>query len=286
MSGVVNAYGKKSGGSYQVLANKDVVNFSVQSDGTYKLTYKGVAGTSQTINKDKPVANGVSTDSKTVYVYYLDNGDSVKTYTGYKNNKTITGATVGVYAKAGENATVVFVDGSSANVTGSSTDLTVIAYKKSNKLYQEKDVANYYSYKAVDAGQVVTINVAETEWNALNTAAGATKFAAYTSMTYDKDNIADLGTLVTWNAASGDKTIQFKNEMLIIGGTAYGYDDDIVVVEVEDDGADLAVIGVKDIAKDNTVGGDPDGTHDPYSYVAFKLNSDGEVDYVVLVKNA
>ena len=263
------------------LAAGDVVSFSVQKDGTYKLTYKGAGAENKSLDKDYPTANGTSTDSKTVYVYYLDGGDKVNVYTGYKSSKNITDATIGVFAKSGKNASVVFVLGAANKVTGSSTDLTVIAFKAKNKLEQEKDVDNYYSYKAVDNGEIVTIKVAESSWDTLNTAAGTTLFAAYNSMSYDKDNIASLDNTnaVKWNKDAGKAAIEFKNDMLTIAGTSYAYTDDVVVVEVEDDGSDLAVIDVKDIEKDDN------GDHDPYASVYFKQDG-AKVDYIVLVKNA
>ena len=240
----------------------DIVSFKVDDD-EYELTVE--AQTSGSVTKGSPkFASGVVANSKTAYVYYLDGGDTIDTYTSYKNAPTVNAGKAVAYVDDGK-AVVVFViaDEDDVDSSTSSDDVTYIAVEAGADITDDGD-NTYYTFSAVVDGEVTELDI-----DAKLITASEDCVIAFESVTTKDGIVTALKKAVELNSAA---SVSVKNEVITLGSTAYAYDDDVLVLFVDDNEFSVGAIeSIKDKA----------GT---YSAIQFTLNDDGDVDAIILTK--
>ena len=262
----------------------EVVSFKVDEDGVYKLTDKGdesrekltVTGFEKGDTRmDVSVGDDVKVDSKTVFVYAIDDDDDVeyKVYTGYKAAPGFETATVAAYAKSGKAATLVVVKVKNDNLSSDTSKLTFVAAQKDTDLVEDGD-NTYYEFQAVVDGKITTLQVA---YNATNLPSLEDAVWVFDKVTYNAD---DVVSKVEKASSSTDYTVtgisgKTSNDVVDLGGSTYAYTDDVKVFFV--DGDKITEGSVKDIREDN------DGSKNPYANIYFTLD-DGDVDMIVIEK--
>ena len=128
----------------------EVVSFKVEDDGTYKLTDKGDESREKLAvtqfekgdtRMDVSTGDDVKVDSKTVFVYAIDDNNDVeyKVYTGYKAAPGFETATVAAYAKSGKAATLVVVEVKNGNLSSDTSKLTFVAAQQDTDLVEDGD---------------------------------------------------------------------------------------------------------------------------------------------------
>lgn len=255
----------------------NVVLYSVEDDGSYKLTVKGgvedadtvQAGKAMVYDGDDPV---FSVDNETVFVYMItkdDKIDSYKVVTGYKNSLTAEGAEIAMYRKDNKSAAaVVFVKVDNEDLNNDSSDATVIAYDDVKITYDGDNL--YYVYNAVVDGKVTTVKVDDDLFGDIAAADGT--FVISKNVKTDKDGIInDLGDML---GEPAEATVKVSNGVIKIGNVALTTAKDVTVITVDD--GDIAVITLDEIEEDDN------HDLDPYDFVSYTLNDKGEVDYIVL----
>ena len=272
-----------------------IVSFKVE-DGTYKLTGKGdesrekltVTGFEKGDTRmDVSVGADVKVDSKTVFVYAIDDDDGVeyKVYTGYKAAPGFETATVVAYAKSGKAATLVVVKVKNGDLSSDTSKLTFVAAQKDTDLVEDGD-NTYYEFQAVVDGKITTLQVA---YNATNLPSLEDAVWVFDKVTYNADDVVskvekadpqddgahkdEYDYIVT--GISG-KT---SNDVVDLGGSTYAYTDDVKVFFV--DGDKITEGSVKDIREDNENTGT--SKKNPYKNIYFTLD-DGDVNMIVLEK--
>lgn len=262
----------------------EVVSFKVDEDGVYKLTDKGDESREKlTVTKfekgdtrmDVSTGADVKVDSKTVFVYAIDDDDDVeyKVYTGYKAAPGFETATVAAYAKSGKAATLVVVEVKNDNLSSDTSKLTFVAAQKDTDLVEDGD-NTYYEFQAVVDGKITTLQVA---YNATNLPSLEDAVWVFDKVTYNAD---DVVSKVEKASSSTDYTVtgisgKTSNDVVDLGGSTYAYTDDVKVFFV--DGDKITEGSVKDIREDN------DGSKNPYANIYFTLD-DGDVDMIVIEK--
>ena len=262
----------------------EVVSFKVEDDGTYKLTDKGDESREKlTVTKfekgdtrmDVSDDADVKVDSKTVFVYAIDDDDDVeyKVYTGYKAAPGFETATVAAYAKSGKAATLVVVEVKNDDLSSDTSKLTFVAAQKDTDLVEDGD-NTYYEFQAVVDGKITTLQVA---YNATNLPSLADAVWVFDKVTYNAD---DVVSKVEAASSSTDYTVtgisgKTSNDVVDLGGSTYAYTDDVKVFFV--DGDKITEGSVKDIREDNN------GSKNPYKNIFFTLD-DGDVDMIVIEK--
>ena len=167
-----------------------IVSYSVNDDGTYSITKRGVALDKSTVSTDKDLIKngsaviqgaGVYADKNTVYLIneQNDDGDDFNVYVGYNNvptvntiggsnlmgvtsgfphnasDKTSPATGVAYFVKDGVAKVVVITD---ADVKGSSNDVVfVVGNETANR--NKTGSTEYYVYDAVVNGEVTSIKV-------------------------------------------------------------------------------------------------------------------------------
>lgn len=262
----------------------EVVSFKVEDDGTYKLTDKGDESREKlTVTQfekgdtrmDVYTGDDVKVDSKTVFVYAIDDNNDVeyKVYTGYKAAPGFETATVAAYAKSGKAATLVVVEVKNGDLSSDTSKLTFVAAQQDTDLVEDGD-NTYYEFQAVVDGKITTLQVA---YNATNLPSLADAVWVFDKVTYNADDVvskvetANSSTDYTVTGISG-KT---SNDVVDLGGSTYAYTDDVKVFFV--DGDKITEGSVKDIREDN------DGSKNPYKNIYFTLDED-DVDMIVIEK--
>ncbi|MGI5988207.1 MAG: S-layer homology domain-containing protein [Dysosmobacter sp.] len=262
----------------------EVVSFKVEDDGTYKLTDKGDESREKlTVTKfekgdtrmDVSTGDDVKVDSKTVFVYAIDDNNDVeyKVYTGYKAAPGFETATVAAYAKSGKAATLVVVEVKNGDLSSDTSKLTFVAAQQDTDLVEDGD-NTYYEFQAVVDGKITTLQVA---YNATNLPALADAVWVFDKVTYNAD---DVVSKVEEATSSTDYTVtgisgKTSNDVVDLGGSTYAYTDDVKVFFV--DGDKITEGSVKDIREDN------DGSKNPYKNIYFTLD-EGDVDMIVIEK--
>ena len=277
-----------------------VVSFKVDEDGVYKLTDKGDESREKlTVTKfekgdtrmDVSTGADVKVDSKTVFVYAIDDGDDVeyKVYTGYKAAPGFETATVAAYAKSGKAATLVVVEVKNGDLSSDTSKLTFVAAQKDTDLVEDGD-NTYYEFQAVVDGKITTLQVA---YNATNLPSLEDAVWVFDKVTYNADDVVSkVEKADAQDDADPKKEYDYivtgisgktSNDVVDLGGSTYAYTDDVKVFFV--DGDKITEGSVKDIREDNVVS-KPDDSHtkNPYANIYFTLD-DGDVDMIVIEKN-
>ncbi len=261
-----------------------VVSFKVDEDGVYKLTDKGDESREKlTVTKfekgdtrmDVSTDADVKVDSKTVFVYAIDDNNDVeyKVYTGYKAAPGFETATVAAYAKSGKAATLVVVMVKNGNLSSDTSKLTFVAAQQDTDLVEDGD-NTYYEFQAVVDGKITTLQVA---YNATNLPSLADAVWVFDKVTYNADDVVSKVEVAT---SSTDYTVtgisgKTSNDVVDLGGSTYAYTDDVKVFFV--DGDKITEGSVKDIREDNN------DSKNPYKNIYFTLD-EGDVDMIVIEK--
>lgn len=287
-----NAAGVKGAQSVTDAQNY-LVSFKETSNG-YKLTQKSLyalstntTGVGHTFTKGNPElyvnrhTAAVPTNNSTVFVYWFG-GSNYSTYTGYKNAPGLkAGETVGIayYADGTKPATLVYIDCSrngKASLASSAADMTFVAFDSDAKVINVKDVNAYYEYNAVVDGKITTIKVdAGSSLYTTVASAGTNVLSDWAGLTYDSDNLAytgSAGSATTFTTAEAE-----KDGMIGLGGAWKAYADDVKVFIVNDE-QEIRTGTINSIKKDN------DGTKDGYVYGMYTVNSDSQVDLIIVVE--
>ena len=257
-----------------------VVSFKVQDSGEYKLTIEDEADVNASVasyEKGKTTMGGVKVDSKTVFVYMVeDDGDvDYNVYTGYKSAPSYDNGSIAYFAKDGKAATLVMVAVDKDDLTSDSKDLTFVAVQEDADLVDDGD-NTYYEFQAVVDGKLTTLQISN---KADNLPALADGVWVFSSVKYNSDDVVDDVTEATAgddkdyiHATTSDKT---SNDVVTLGGSTYAYTDDVKVFFV--DGDTITEGDVNDIREDNN------GSKNPYANIYFTLD-EGDVDMIVLEK--
>lgn len=257
----------------------DIVRYSVESDGDYKLTAlkdgaQKNSGAKQFYIDNKTLTgleSGIYAGSKTIFV--VENGDDFDVYTGIKNAPTVTGKTSGTgataYAYQSDKAIkVIFVLG--AKSINSSKDVTFIAAASASKLTTASDTADYYVYNAVVKGEITTVMVNSkttltestkdangvaltTGGRFISLAAGYSKLdgnIVLNTTTSDSDDIIYAGdfdkTVTTAHVHSASKVKKVSTDEIKLGGKALSVASDVKVYLVDSDG-NIEAITMSDV---------------------------------------
>ena len=205
------------------IAPNDIVTFTVNDDGTYKL--KAVTGdvpmytdASFTMTKNKAAMTFTTggtkyADSKTVFIV-KDGTNDYKAYTGIKNAPSVSVANgsndVAYYCKDGDVLSIVFVKAAANNVTQSSKDVVFIAGKSVSKRIVDVDDNSYYKYNAVVNGEITTVKIADDASTAVLTP-GAKTNVIFNSISTSK------GMITGSTAYAGDGVTTIKTESYAYG---------------------------------------------------------------------
>ena len=256
----------------------DIVRYSVESDGDYKLTaLKAGAQVDSTSTtsfyiKDKTLSglkdSSISADSKTIFV--VENGDDFDVYTGIKNAPTVTGTTANsgaaAYAYQSDKAIkVIFVLG--AKSVNSSKDVTFIAAASASKLTTASDTTDYYVYNAVVKGEITTVmvNSKVTLTESVNGTSTGGRFvtlvAGYgeydgnivlNTTTSDSDDIIDTGDFdssdVKVYQVTGVKNA--SKEEVKVGSAVLSCDSAIKAYLIDTDG-NIEAVAIEDVKNDS-----------------------------------
>ena len=206
---------------------------TVLSGADYANLYKATPQT----NRDKVT----SFNGKTTFLV-KDSSGKYTAYTGFANVPTITisktGIPMAIYAKTTGVATLVYID-ASKDATSTSFSKDVVFVKGSNVgASYDATKGTYYTYTAVVNGELTNID----------TVTQTTKDALYTTVSYDKNNVATLsngvcdGTATVGNTVNGAKwdgtngTKAEANGVIGVLGGYYTYAKDCTVFYKDTDG--------------------------------------------------
>ena len=279
---------------YTNYAPQDGVYNYTTSNGKLKLTSTNgytssvQAGTFNYV-KGTPTMAGVKIDSATNFVYVDSAAGTVKTYVGYKNAPTFTGATK-VIAMTNDTtnvATAVYVYVANSNLTNTSDDcLWLISdfYYQYTTTNSKGETISYYYVRTLD-GSYVMVNADIYNTYLYDNVAWAYYFqgaVAFDSVTYDENGII-VAAVPAATVANRDTTngydVKESNEVLSFSwnGGNYAwvltYAADVEVYVVANNGDSFYA---EDIA----------GLEGTYCGFRYLLNDDGEVQTLVLKEMA
>ena len=147
----------------------EFVSYRVNSDDKYVLTTDGTmnhASSGVTVNNGKsPVAvsggNTYYANDATIFLVKTVSGASTTTnvYTGYKNVPSVSGGSiVDVVCKTGNVANYVYIDATSATISGGTSNVLFILGSSIAERTQDSD-SDYYTFKCVDNGVIGTVKL-------------------------------------------------------------------------------------------------------------------------------
>lgn len=233
-----------------------IVKYTVDKNDVYTLTDMKASKTEQTfeVNKGETAikndkgATVAYANSKTLFLVETDD-DVYTAYTGYANVPNLTAssdkdASMSIYCKSGNVATVVVVLGATAST---SSDEYIYVVAKSADLVDDADLGSYYEYDAVVNGKITTIQVKTDKYFAedavitsvkSNSDGVITDYKPYS--TSSKDDEYCFGGKVTADAENG--TVGIEN-------VYYALADDVNVFEVDGDEINTMSINRVDAGK-------------------------------------
>ena len=244
-------------GGNGTLVKNQIVTYTVNSSKEYTLTLKGNAITAQTqdATQELKVEKGKATvkvagqtytaNSKTEFFIYNSDDKSYTTYTGIKNVSDLSVAS-GYKVTTDVTGTVLKAVYVMANtdITNNTSDAATFIYVKGNeKEIKDTDLGNYYTFKAVVAGKITTVDVSSN----LVTANGANStfqvdgnanHLGYivSKVKTNKDGIITAVTIEATDLSSGRLTLDNNGDGYIVGSVA--------VVKAEDDIITIGGVGL------------------------------------------
>jgi len=146
------------------------MNYDVQSDGSYELSYydkkaESAASTSIKLNKNTGLVSGYTANSSTVYIVEDEDGD-ITLYTGVRNapDKVNFSAASKAYATYNKDSELVYVyvnADDSVEDSSSTNDQQIFVLEIKNKTITDSNKKKYYEVKALVDGVEKTLNVAD-----------------------------------------------------------------------------------------------------------------------------
>ena len=232
--------------------NKDKYVLTVLNDGTTQgsdatMVTKGNATMNTAIDGITAV-NG-----KTIFLVATKNGsDTVYTsYTGIANVPTVTvdytstAIPVGVYAKNGTVATVVYINASynNSSVSSSSDNVVFVLGDSSVGASYDSVKGTYYVYDAIVNGSITKIESATQH----------TTFGMYNTISTDTNGIVTVSntTDITGNGTTIKGTGKEENGSITLNGTVLSYADNCQVFYIDTD-KNISVSSIGGIANDET----------------------------------
>lgn len=254
----------------------NIVSFKVEDDGAYKLTEKKAENDSATVTdfeKGDTRMDSIKLDSKTVFVYMIDNDGDVdyKVYTGYKAAPGFETANVVAYSKDNKAATLVVVAVDDSKLSSDTSKLTFVAAQEDMDVIDDGD-NTYYEFQAVVDGKITTLQITV---DAKGLPALKDGVFVFEKMSYNSDDVVDEVTVASKDYKVETKSGKTSNEVVSLGDSTYAYTDDVKVFFV--DGDEITEGDVSDIRDDNN------GSKDPYANIYFTLD-EGDVNMIVLEK--
>ena len=245
-------------GGNGTLVKNQIVTYTVNSSKEYTLTLKGNAITNQTqaATQELKVEKGKATvkvngqtytaNSKTEFFIYNSGDKSYTTYTGIKNVSDLSVAS-GYKVTTDVTGTVLKAVYVMANtdITNNTSDAATFIYVKGNeKEIKDTDLGNYYTFKAVVAGKITTVDVSSN----LVTANGANStfqvdgnanHLGYivSKVKTNKDGIITAVTIETTDLNNGTLTLDNNGDGYIVG-------NNVAVVKAEDDIITIGGVGL------------------------------------------
>ena len=245
-------------GGNGTLVKNQIVTYTVNSSKEYTLTLKGNAITAQTqdATQELKVEKGKATvkvagqtytaNSKTEFFIYNSDDKSYTTYTGIKNVSDLSVAS-GYKVTTDVTGTVLKAVYVMANtdITNNTSDAATFIYVKGNeKEIKDTDLGNYYTFKAVVAGKITTVDVSSN----LVTANGANStfqvdgnanHLGYivSKVKTNKDGIITAVTIETTDLNNGNLTLDNNGDGYIVG-------NNVAVVKAEDDIITIGGVGL------------------------------------------
>ena len=252
---VVNLSGnvtKLAGGK---LTEGDIVSYTINNKDKYVLTVLNDATTQASAttmvtkgNATMTAIDGITAvNGKTIFLIATKSGsDTVYTsYTGIANVPTVSvsaaSTEVGVYAKNGSVATVVYINATEAgsSVTGSSDNVVFVLGDSSVARSYDSVKGYYYTYNAIVNGEITTIESATQH----------TTFGMYNTITEDGNGVVTLSN--TTGITNGNGTGKEANGSITLNGTVLSYADDCQVFYIDTD-KNISVSSIGGIADDAT----------------------------------
>ena len=244
-------------GGNGTLVKNQIVTYTVNSSKEYTLTLKGNAITNQTqaATQELKVEKGKATvkvngqtytaNSKTEFFIYNSGDKSYTTYTGIKNVSDLSVAS-GYKVTTDVTGTVLKAVYVMANtdITNNTSDAATFIYVKGNeKEIKDTDLGNYYTFKAVVAGKITTVDVSSN----LVTANGASStfkvdgnanHLGYilSKVKTNNDGIITAVTIEATDLSGGRLTLDNNGDGYIVGSVA--------VVKAEDDIITIGGVGL------------------------------------------
>lgn len=254
----------------------NIVSFKVEDDGAYKLTEKKAENDDATVTdfeKGDTRMDSIKLDSKTVFVYMIDNDGDVdyKVYTGYKAAPGFETANVVAYSKDNKAATLVVVAVDDSKLSSDTSKLTFVAAQEDMDVIDDGD-NTYYEFQAVVDGKITTLQITV---DAKGLPALKDGVFVFEKMSYNSDDVVDEVTVASKDYKVETKSGKTSNEVVSLGDSTYAYTDDVKVFFV--DGDEITEGDVSDIRDDNN------GSKDPYANIYFTLD-EGDVNMIVLEK--
>ena len=240
-----------------------IVKYTVDKNDVYTLTAQTAKDSKETfeINKgETAIKDSTGTvayaNSKTLFLVETDD-DVYTAYTGYANVPDLSAskdsdASMHIYCKSGNVATVVVVLGATAST---SSDEYIYVVAKSADLVDDADLGSYYEYDAVVNGKITTIQVKTDKYFAndavitnvkSNSDGVITDYKPYSTSSSDDE----------YSLAKSTVTADAENGTVGIGGTTeepvyYALADDVNVFEV--DGDEISTMSINRVDAGKTV---------------------------------
>ena len=218
-----------------------LVSFTVNNDGQYKLadsakaaeqTYN--ASTAAIVRSGEAVVrlnkNDTTNANNNTLFFVKTDTNKYTVYQGLTNVPTLTAGATTYKAKVASIiknrvAAAVYVDGTS-NVTSSAASeasyIFVLGDTTSRKI-NDANLGEYYVYTAIVDGEVNTEFKVKSQ---------ITSEKVFSSVSYDKNDVATMGTEVGTAAKTGYE--KPNGGVMVIGSTAYTYADNTLLFYIED----------------------------------------------------
>ena len=275
----------------------DVVSYRLNSDGEYELTEVAsgdnstltapgtlvTKGTTQMANKtyNKGTSGASVANGKTVFLFWNEGNDSIDRYEGIANTSTFTknhaDTTVAVLVESGAAAAkLVFVSYHNTDVLDGAKKDTLFIKGGSSKVKYDADRNSYYEYDAILNGEITKVKTGTqiTNWTLADNYTKDSKDVVTLINNYYVDNSgshnsADSNKLHYAACTTSAQNDAVVNGTVTLAGVARSVADDVKVFTVDANG-DIAAATINAVQLDSN------------DKVWYKLNSDGEVEFLVV----
>ena len=291
---VVTLYADYTGREYQI-SGYSMVNgkLKLKNLSGYEASTEAAEGV--TFTKGTATMGDIRVDAGTTFVYIDENGNT-KTYVGFKHAPSIVGegaTVVALHKEDAKAASLVYVWVDSSDLGSSTSNDYVLAitdkYYKWSTVDADGVAQTYYAIRTL-SGEYLYIDASATNGSGVALYADGTNdtdviydayyqgVVVFDSLTYDNNTgyVTEAKTRAEVNIltasgsnASAEHTVEYKNGVLYINGTAYAPADETTVYVVAHNGDSFETVNIADL--DDT-------------YVGFVIigNDNNEAETIVL----